>query len=138
MRIGTEVTEADRTAAWDEVAARMGGQTALAAWLAAAGVDGGWARRMVDDDLSVRRFVDVRFRALAFVSEAELSAALGPGVHSEAEREAARARLEEESARHRLGEWLSEARARGAVRRLTGEREVPDPLPGPTGAGIRR
>src|SRR5262249_40875525 len=46
-RIGAEVAEAERTAAWDEVAARMGGQTALAAWLAAADVDEGWVRRMV-------------------------------------------------------------------------------------------
>ena len=137
-RIGVEIAETDRTAAWDEVAARTGGETALAAWLAAADIDVGWARRMVDDDLSVRRFVDLRFRALAFVSEAELSAALGPEAHSEAEREAARTRLEEETARHRLAEWLSEARARRAVRQLTGDREVPDPLPGPTGPGIRR
>jgi hypothetical protein len=138
-RIGVEVAEVDRMAAWDAVAARAGGETALAAWLAAADVDLDWARRMVDDDLSLRRFVDLRFRALAFVSEAELSAALGPGAHSEAEREAARARLEEETARHRLAEWLSEARARGVVHRLTdASGRVPDPLPGPPGEGIRR
>jgi hypothetical protein len=138
-RIGVEVTDADRAAAWDAVAARAGGETALEAWLAAADIDVGQARRMVDDDLSLRRFVDLRFRALAFVSEAELSAALGPGAHSEAERETTRARLEEETARHRLAEWLSEARARGGGHRLIGESsQVPDPLPGPPGAGIRR
>jgi hypothetical protein len=138
-RIGVEVAEADRAAAWDAVAARAGGETALAAWLAAADIDVAWARRMADDDLRIRRFVDLRFRALAFVSEAELAAALGPGAHSEAEREAARARLEEDTTRHRLAEWLSEARARGMVHRLTGQSgQVPDPLPGPAGAGIRR
>jgi hypothetical protein len=139
IRIGVEVAEADRTAAWDAVAARAGGETALAAWLAAADVEVDWARRMVDDDLSIHRFIELRFRALAVVSEAELSAALGPGAHSEAEREAARARLEGEAARHRLAEWRSEARARGVVRQLTGESgQVPDPLPRPLGEGIRR
>src|SRR5262245_37459440 len=54
--IGVEVAEADRLAAWDAVAARMGGKTALAAWQADADIDVDRARRMIDDDLSVRRF----------------------------------------------------------------------------------
>jgi hypothetical protein len=138
-RIGVEVTDTDRAAAWDAVAARVGGESALAVWLAAADVDVARARQMVDDDLSLRRFVDLRFRALAFVSEAELTAALGPGAHSEADRETARTRLEEETARHRLAEWISEARAHGVVHRVTGENSrVPDPLPSPPAAGIRR
>jgi hypothetical protein len=138
-RIGVEVTEADRAAEWAKVAGRAGGESALTSWLLAADIDLARARQMVDDDLRRRRFVDVRFRALAFVSEAELSAALGPGPHSEADREAARSRLEEETTQHRLAEWLSEARAAGAVHRLTGQSsQVPDPLPGRPAAGTRR
>ena len=83
-----------------------------------------------------RRFVEVRFRDLAFVSEAEVTAAMGPGAHGEAERETVRARLEGDAARRRLGEWLAETRARSVIRRLVEEgARVPDPL---AGAGERR
>ena len=130
-RIGVEGTAVERAEAWTEAAARAGGEAALGAWLAAAGVDVAWARRMVDDDLGARRFVELRFRALAFVSEGDVSAALGPGPHGDVARETTRARLTEEAARGRLAEWLAEARARGSVRRLVGEGgSVPDPIPG--------
>ena len=83
-----------------------------------------------------RRFVEVRFRDLAFVSEAEVTAAMGPGAHGEAAREAVRARLEGDTARRRLGEWLVETRARSVIRRLVDEGAgVPDPL---AGAGEHR
>jgi hypothetical protein len=138
-RIGVETTAAERAAAWEAVAARSGGEPALTAWLAAADVDLAWARRMVEDDLRLRRFVELRFRGLAFVGEAEVAAALGSAPHDEAEREATRARLEDEAVARRLAEWLAEARARGAVRGLTPEhRQVPDPLPGRPGANPSR
>ena len=135
-RLGVETTAEERAAAWTAAADRAGGQTVLEAWLRTADVDPAWARRLVDEDLMSRRFVEIRFRDLAFVSEAEVTAAMGPGAHGEAERETVRARLEGEAARGRLDEWLVETRARSVIRRLVDEgARVPNPL---TGAGEHR
>jgi hypothetical protein len=135
-RLGLETTAAERTEAWAAAAGRAGGQASLEAWLRRADVDPAWARRLVDEDLMRRRFVEVRFRDLAFVSEAEVTAAMGPGAHGEAAREAVRARLESDTARRRLGEWLLETTARSVIRRLVDEGAgVPDPL---AGAGEHR
>ena len=135
-RLGLETTADERTEAWAAAAGWAGGQAVLEAWLRTADVDPAWARRLVDEDLITRRFVELRFRDLAFVSETEVTAALGPGAHGEAAREAVRARLEGDAARRQLGEWLAEARARSVIRRLVDERtRVPDPL---AGAGERR
>jgi hypothetical protein len=67
-RLGVETTVEERAEAWAAVADRAGGQPALEAWLRIADVDPAWARRLVDEDLLSRRFVEVRFRDLAFVS----------------------------------------------------------------------
>ena len=120
-RLGLETTADERTEAWAAAAGRAGGQASLEAWLRSADVDPTWARRLVDEDLMRRRFVELRFRDLAFVSEAEVTAAMGPGAHGEAAREAVRARLEGDAARRRLGEWLVETRARSVIRRLVDE-----------------
>ncbi len=135
-RLGLETTADERTEAWAATAGRAGGQAVLAVWLRTADVDPAWARRLVDDDLIGRRFVELRFRDLAFVSEAEVTAAMGPGPHGEAAREAVRARLEGDAARRQLAEWLVETRARRVIRRLVDEgARVPDPL---AGAGEHR
>jgi hypothetical protein len=127
-RLGLETTAAERTEAWAAARSRAGGAV-LEAWLRTADVDPAWARRLVDEDLMKRRFVALRFRDLAFVSEAEVTAAMGPGTHGEAAREAVRARLEADAARRRLGEWLVETRARSVIHRLVEEgARVPDPL----------
>jgi hypothetical protein len=132
-RLGVVTTAEERAEAWAAAADRAGGQAVLEAWLRIADVDPAWARRLVDEDLMSRRFVEVRFRDLAFVSEAEVTAALGPG---EAAREAVRARLEGDAARRRLGEWLAETRGRSVIRRLVDEgARIPDPL---AGAGQHR
>jgi hypothetical protein len=135
-RLGLETTADERTEAWAAAAGRMGGQAILAAWLRTADVDPAWARRLVDEDVMRRRFVELRFRDLAFVSEAEVTAAMGPGAPGEAAREAVRARLEGDAARRRLDEWLVETRARSVIRRLVDEGvRVQDPL---AGAGEHR
>ena len=135
-RLGLETTPDERTEAWAAAADRAGGHAILEAWLRTADVDPAWARRLVDEDLIGRRFVEFRFRDLAFVSEAEVTAAMGAGQHGEATREAVRARLEGDVARRQLGEWLVETRARSVIRRLVDERtRVPDPL---AGSGERR
>lgn len=130
-RIGVEPTAADEAEAWAAVIHRAGGEDALMRWLRLADVDPDWARRLAHDDLRMRQFVDLRFRALAFVSEADLTAALGPGPHDEETREQTRARLEREAADQRLTEWLAEARARASVTpRVVKLGQVPNPLPG--------
>jgi hypothetical protein len=136
MRLRLETTADQRAEAWAVAAGRAGGEAMLAAWLRTVDVDPAWARRLVDEDLVRRRFVDFRFRDLAFVSEAEVTAAMGAGQHGESTREAVRARLEGDVARRQLGEWLVETRARSVIRRLVDERtRVPDPL---AGSGERR
>jgi hypothetical protein len=128
-RLGLATTADERTQAWAAIVNRAGDQAALDAWLQIAGVDPAWARRLVDEDLVRRRFVEVRFRDLAFASEAEVTAAMETGTHAEAERAAVRARLEDDAARRRLAEWLAETRARSVIRRLVDEgARVPDPL----------
>jgi hypothetical protein len=137
-RIGVEVTPADHAEAWAAVARRAGSEAALTRWLARADVEVPWARRLVDDDLRMRRFVELRFRALAFVSEADLAAALGEEARDEKAREAMRVRLEAEIAGRRLAEWLADARARASIRpRVATMGQVPSPLPGPLGAADR-
>jgi hypothetical protein len=130
-RLGLETTADERTEAWATTAGRAGGEAVLAAWLRSADVDPAWARRLVDEDLIRRRFIALRFQELAFVSEADVTAALGPGAHGETAREAVRARLESDAARRQLGEWLVETRARSVIRRLVDEgAPVQDPLGG--------
>jgi hypothetical protein len=84
----------------------------------------------------MRQFIELRFRALAFVAEADLAAALGPGDHDEGAREAMRERLEAEAADRRLAEWLVDPRARAWISpRVVTLGQVPNPLPGLPGVG---
>ena len=68
-------------AAWDEAADRVGGMPALRTWMTQAGLDEAWVKSLVERDLRRQRFIDLRFRAFAFVSDADVTAALGPGAH---------------------------------------------------------
>jgi len=63
------------------------------------------------------RFFEARFAAFVFPDEAAVLAALGPGEHDEAAREAARNRLIREAADRAQAEWLQAAR-RGATIKL--------------------
>jgi hypothetical protein len=109
-----------------EAAWQAAGGPALAAWLERIGASEAWARRLVAADLRRQRFIEVRFRSFAFVSEFDIDEALGPGQHPEPAREAARRRLVEAQVDRGIAEWLAEARARGEVRLLIRE---PVPLP---------
>jgi hypothetical protein len=130
-------------AAWDEVATRLSGRDALAAWLARVGIDLAWPRRLVEEDLRGRRFVDLRFRAFAFVAPDEVAAALGPGPHDDTARERARQRLEAEAVRREVAAWLAEARRGVRIRyALAPEAHVPSPFampaaPAPPGVESR-
>jgi hypothetical protein len=131
-RLRIEGGPAEREAAWGQAADRAGGSTALAAWLREVGIAEAWARRLADRDLARRRFVEARFRAFAFVSEAQVAEALGPGDHSGAARERARAALAEEAAGRALAEWLAEARLRAEIRRpAIPPSGIPAPFPMP-------
>jgi len=138
-RLGIAPSEAERERAWADTAGRLGGPEALAAWLQDAAVEPAWARRLVEQDLARRHFIDLRFRSFVFVTQAEVTAALGPGEHAPAERERRREALREAETERRRAAWLEETRARVPVRVQLGPGEtVPPPLPMPKSAGESR
>jgi hypothetical protein len=135
QRLRIESAPAERETAWQEAADRVGGPGALAAWLNDVGIAEAWARRLVDTDLARRRFIEVRFRTFAFVSEAEIAGVLGPGDHPTAARDLARAGLVDEAVTRALSEWMQEARSRAQIRRVPiPVAGIPVPLPMPTPA----
>jgi hypothetical protein len=119
-----------RAEAWEAAARRFDGDTGLLAWLDRIGVSQDWAQRAVAANLEWRQFIDLRFRAIAFVPERELSEALGPGSHPPATRARVRARLEAEAASRSLETWLDQARARVPIRWILLRADgVENPLP---------
>jgi hypothetical protein len=122
--------------AWRAAAARVGGMDVLRAWLDQAGLDEAWVRRLVEADLRWRRFIEVRFRAFAFVTEEDVTKAIGPGPHTPDAREKAVNALREQITRRELTAWLAEARAHAAVRTTGAEGTgLPSPFPLPKRAG---
>jgi hypothetical protein len=133
VQLDVDVSAADLDAAWD----RAGG-AALAARLTAAGVDPAWARRLIEADRRVQRFVDLRFRAFAFVTDFDIDEALGPGAHDEATRARTREKLRADMVIRAFTAWQEEARQRVPIGRIPG---VAGPWPAPfsldAGAGAR-
>jgi len=133
VQLDVDVPAADLDAAWD----RAGG-AALAARLTAAGVDPAWARRLIEADRRVQRFVDLRFRAFAFVTDFDIDEALGPGAHDEATRARTREKLRADMVTRAFTAWQEEARQRVPIGRIPG---VAGPWPTPfsldAGAGAR-
>ena len=122
--------------AWQAAAERVGGMTALRAWMDQWLLDETRVRRLVEADLRWRQFVDLRFRAFVFISETEVTAALGPETDSQEVREETRERLRAEATDRDLAEWLAEARKRVSVRySALGEGGIPLPFPMPPLAG---
>jgi hypothetical protein len=122
--------------AWRTIAGRVGGMDALRSWLDRAGLDEAWVKRLVEADLRGQRFVDVRFRAFVFVTEEDVTKALGPGPHTVDARGRAVDALREEAAKQELAAWLADARTRAAIR-TTGAEGTGLPLlfPPPAPAG---
>jgi hypothetical protein len=128
-RLGIDVSAADVDQAWRSTRQRLPG---LDAWLDATGVDPGWARSVIGNDIRLRKFVDLRFGAFAFVGDDELDAAgVGP---DPGERQRARERRRSEKAERELNAWLDDEVRRAVIRRTlgTGDR-LPCPLPMPSG-----
>jgi len=135
-RLHLELPPEAREAAWREAAGRLGGGEGLSAWLTEAGIEEAWARREVEGDLAVRRFVALRFRAFVFVSEEEVAQALGGGEPPAAARAELRERLAEEAAGRALAAWLAERRGQLRIRRpLFPAEGYPPPFPMPRGGG---
>ena len=135
-QLGIDVPAGNVDQAWE----RAGG-AALEARLRAVGIDPAWARRLIETDLKVDRFIDVRFRAFAFVTDFDVDEALGPGVHDDAARDRTRARLEGQKVARAFAAWQRETRERVGVRPLpdiTGPWPAPFSLPPPAGAAARR
>jgi hypothetical protein len=122
-----DVSAADVDGAWQ----RAGG-AALESRLQDVGVDPAWARRLVENDLKVERFIDLRFRAFAFVTDFDVDEALGPGAHDAATRERTRERLQAEKVAQAFAAWERERRQRVVVRRVPG---VIGPWPAPFSLG---
>jgi hypothetical protein len=114
-QLAVEVPAADVDRAWDKA-----GGAALAARLADAGIDPAWGRRILEDDLRIERFVDLRFRAFAFVTDFDVDEALGPGEHDEATRARTRDRLRDDLIARALATWKEDARRRIPIRRVPG------------------
>jgi hypothetical protein len=114
-QLALEVPSADVDRTWEKA-----GGAALAARLEAVGIDPAWARRLVEDDLRVERFVDLRFRAFAFVTEFDVDEALGPGSHDEATRARTRDRLRADMIARAFAAWKEDARQRVSIRRVPG------------------
>jgi hypothetical protein len=122
-QLAVPASEEGVTRAWEAA-----GGAALATRLEAAGIRAGWARELIEAQLKVTRFLELRFQAFAFVTEAEVDAALGSGPHDDAARRAARERLRDELAARALAEWTAEARGRAQIRALSAT-EGPWPAP---------
>jgi hypothetical protein len=108
----------------------------LRSWVDQAGLDEEWVRKLVEADLRRQRFVEVRFRAFVFVSEEDVTKAIGPGPHVPEVREKAVNALREEVTARDLAAWLAETRARAAIRTTDAEKAglpLPFPLPAPAG-----
>lgn len=116
--LGVAASAEEIDARWRVVAAPFGGAAGLEAWLADHGIEADWARRLVADDVRRDRFIDLRFRAFAFVGPEELARALGPGPHEAAAEERARVRLREQQTEAELAAWTRERLGEVRVRRL--------------------
>jgi hypothetical protein len=133
LQIVADPVEIDE--AWRAAADRLGGVEVLRRWMDEAGLDEAWVRALVEAEVRRRRFIEVRFRAFAFVTEEEVAKAIEAGSPSPETRENARNALREAAVARELAAWLTEARARAAIRHTeiapTG---VPLPFPMPQAA----
>jgi hypothetical protein len=123
VQLDVDVPARDVDAAWEKA-----GGAALAARLAAVGIDPAWARRLVEADRRVQRFIDLRFRAFAFVTDFDVDEALGPGPHDEAARARTRERLRADLVTRAFTAWQEDVRQRVPINRLPG---VTGPWPAP-------
>jgi hypothetical protein len=126
-QLAIEVSPADVDRAWE-----LSGGAALAERLAAVGIEPAWARRLLEADLLVARFVDLRFRDFAFVTDFDVDAALGPGSHDGATRARTRDRLRAEMVERAYTAWKDDARQRFPIRRIPGAN---GPWPAPFALG---
>jgi hypothetical protein len=125
-QLGVDVSAADVDRDW-----QAGRGAALGPRLEAAGIDPAWARRLLEENLRVERFIDLRFRAFAFVTDFDVDEALGPGPHDEAERGRTRDRLRADMVARAFAAWTKDARQRVSVRRVA----VPGPWSPPFSLG---
>ena len=126
-QLAVEVSSADVDRAWESA-----GGAALPARLEAVVIEPVWARRLLEADLRVDRFVDLRFRAFAFVTEFDVDEVLGPGSHDAATRARTRERLRAAKIAEAFATWKEDVRQRISIRQLPG---VTGPWPAPFSLG---
>ncbi len=130
LAIGGSPPEVDE--AWQAAAERIGGLPVLRAWIDQAGLTEAWVRRLVEEDQRWRRFIELRFQSFVFITDAEVSQALGPGEHSPEARERTRQKLQADAAERDMQAWLVDARKRASIRYADlGEDGVAVPFPMP-------
>ncbi len=122
-QIAIEVPAADIDRAWEQA-----GGAGLAARLARAGIAPAWARRLLEENRRLDRFMELRFRSFAFVTDFDVDEALGPGQHDEATRASTRARLRDEMIAKAFAAWREDARQRIPIQRVP---DVTGPWPAP-------
>lgn len=127
-RLAIEVPPDAVASTWRVAETRAGGAAALDAWLAATGLDRAWANRAVEAHVVWRRFIELRFVALAFVTPDEVTAGLGAGRDDAEAWARVQDRLRDERARQALAGWLDE-RARAATIRTMLPPGAQIPLP---------
>jgi hypothetical protein len=115
VQLDVELPAGDLDRAWEKA-----GGAALASRLTAVGIDPAWGRRLIEADLRVQRFIDLRFRAFAFVTDFDVDEALGPGGHDEATRERTRDRLRADMVARSFTTWQEGARQRVPITRVPG------------------
>lgn len=113
--------------AWREVAARRGGMKSFQAWLEEKGISRQWARKLTYADAQRIHFAELRFERFVFIPEEQITRALGPGRHSDDQRERVRETLRKEEADRALTRWLERQRKQAKIRRFI-DGEVPDPF----------
>lgn len=126
-RLGISPSPAAVEKAWREVAARRGGMKSFQAWLEEKGISQQWARKLTYGDAQRIQFAELRFERFVFIPEEDITQALGPGRHSEEQREQVRETLRKKEADRALTRWLEGQRQQAKIRRFTGG-EVPDPF----------
>lgn len=122
-RLEVEVPAADIDRAWETA-----GGAGLASRLEAVGIEPAWARRLLEANLRFERFMDLRFRDFAFVTDLDVDKALGPGPHDDATRTRTRDRLRDDVIARAVTSWLEDARQRVPIRRIDGAK---GPWPAP-------
>lgn len=134
-RLNIQASEDELSQVRQAAASLFGGRRKLEAWLEDTGIDAAWTEKLFKQEADRNHFVEQRFGKFVFVSEEQISDALGPGAHGAKEREDKRAVLIQKRAKSELEQWLEEQRQQTQINYLMEKgASVPMPFALPFGA----